>query len=184
MSKVTKAKKHLNNEDLEKKIKQTVGFWRVQKWLIIQNAVNFPRKAEEIAKHLAVSKSLVNKTVSEFNKQGESAIETIGKGGRKNSYMTIEEETNFINSYISEAQKGQIITAEEIKEDFERAIGEKVHKTTIYRLLNRHNWRKIVPMSFHPKKDKKAQEYFKKTSVTRQAKLLKTMILIKAKSLL
>src|ERR1035438_1359569 len=109
MGKVTKAKKHLSNEELEKKIKQTVGFWRVQKWLIIYNAVNFPRKAEEIANHLAVSKSLVNKTVSEFNKQGASAIDTIGKGGRKNSYMTIEEETNFINAYISEAQKGQVI---------------------------------------------------------------------------
>jgi transposase len=167
MGKVTKAKKHLSNEELEKKIKQTVGFWRVQKWLIIYNAVNFPRKAEEIANHLAVSKSLVNKTVSEFNKQGASAIDTIGKGGRKNSYMTIEEETNFINAYISEAQKGQVITAGEIKEDFEKAIGKKVHKTSIYRLLDRHNWRKIVPLPFHPKKDKEAQEHFKKTSGTK-----------------
>jgi len=167
MSKVTKAKKHLTNEELEKKIKETVGFWRVQKWLIVYNAVNFPRKAEEIAKHLAVSKSLVNKTVSEFNKQGVSAIDTIGKGGRKNSYMTIEEETKFINAYISEAQKGQVITVGEIKEDFEKAVGNKVHKTSIYRLLERHNWRKIVPLSFHPKKNKEAQEHFKKTSGTK-----------------
>lgn len=167
MSKVTKAKKHLNNAELELKIRQTVGFWRVQKWLIVYNAVNFPRKSEEIAKHLAVSKSLVNKTVSEYNKQGASAIDTKGKGGRKNSYMTIEEETKFMNTYISEAQKGQVITAGEIKEDFEKEIGKKVHKTTIYRLLERHNWRKIVPLSFHPKKNKEAQAHFKKTSGTR-----------------
>jgi len=34
MDKVTKVKNHLSNDELEKKIKETVGFWRVQKWLI------------------------------------------------------------------------------------------------------------------------------------------------------
>jgi len=164
MSKVTKAKDYLSNEELEKKIKQTVGFWRVQKWLIVYNAVNFPRKSEEIANHLAVSKSLVNKTISEYNRKGASSIDTIGKGGRKNFYMTIEEENKFINSYISKAQQGLIITKGEIKEDFEKLIGKEVHKTSIYRLLDRHNWRKLVPRSFHPKTDKEAQENFKKTS--------------------
>jgi transposase len=164
MSKVTKAKSHLSSEELEKKIKQTIGFWKVQKWLIVYNAINYPRKSDEIAKHLAVSKSLVNKTISEFNKHGATAIETVGKGGRKNSYMTVEEETKFISAYISEAQKGHIVTAGKIKEDFEKVVGKKVHKTSIYRLLERHNWRKIVPRSFHPKKDKEAQEDFKKTS--------------------
>jgi transposase len=170
MSKVTKAKGHLNNRELEKKIKQTVGFWRVQKWLIVYNALNYPRQSEEIAKHLAVSKSLVNKTISEYNRFGASSIETIGKGGRKNAYLEIEQEKDFINSYISKAQKGHIVTALEIKEGFEKLIGKKVHKTTIYRLLKRHNWRKLVPRSFHPKKDIEKQEAFKKTLKT---KLLK-----------
>ena len=56
------------------------------------------------------------------------------------------------------------MTDEAIKEGFEKAIGKKVHKTSIYRLLERHNWRKIVPLPFHPKKDKEAQKHFKKTS--------------------
>ncbi|NLP20407.1 MAG: helix-turn-helix domain-containing protein, partial [Bacteroidales bacterium] len=49
MGKVTKVKNHLSNDELEKKIKETVGFWRVQKWLIIYNAQNYPRTSEEIA---------------------------------------------------------------------------------------------------------------------------------------
>lgn len=163
MGKVSKAKKHLSDAELKKKIKETVGFWRVQKWIIIYNAVNYPRKSSEIANHLAVSKSLVNKTISEYNKRGAAAIDTIGKGGRKNSYMTLDEEQSFMNSYISKAQKGQIATASEIKDMFEKKVGKQVHKTTIYRLLERHNWRKIVPRSFHPNKDKNAQEAFKKT---------------------
>jgi transposase len=165
MGKITKIKTSFSETELIGKIKQTIGFWRVQKWLIIYNAVNYPRKAETIANHLAVSVSLVHKTISEFKKNGEKSIETVGKGGRKNSYLSLDEEKEFMNSFIEQAQLGQIATTSEIKEKFENKIGEKVHKTTIYRLLERHQWRKIVPLPFHPKQDKKVQEEFKKTSV-------------------
>jgi transposase len=165
MSKITRVKTNYLEIELINKIKQTVGFWRVQKWLIIYNAKFFPRKAEEIANHLAVSVSLVHKTISEFNRNGSKSIETIGKGGRKNSYLTLDQEKKFMNSFIQQATQGQIATAGEIKEEFEKIIGKKVHKTTIYRLLERHQWRKIVPLPIHPKQDKKVQEEFKKTFV-------------------
>jgi len=67
MRKITKAKPILSNEEIQNKIKETVGFWRVQKWLIVHNALNYPRNSTEIANHLLVSKSLVHKTISEFN---------------------------------------------------------------------------------------------------------------------
>jgi transposase len=164
MSKVTKAKSHLSNDELTKRIKETTGFWKVQKWLIVYNAKNYPRVAEEIANHLAVSTSLVHKTISEYNRKGESSINTIGKGGRKNFHLTIAEEIKFMQKYQLMAEKGQISTANQIKEDFEKLVGKGVNKSVIYRLLERHNWRKIVPLPYHPKKDKEAQELFKKTS--------------------
>lgn len=163
MSKKTKAKAHLSSYEIEQKIKTTVGFWRVQKWLIIYNALNYPRSAEEIAKPLAVSVSLVHKTISEYNRYGATAIETKGKGGRRNSYLTLDEEREFMKGFILKAQKGYIATAGEIKEALEKIIGMTVHKTTIYRLLERNGWRKVVPLPHHPKKDKQAQEDFKKT---------------------
>lgn len=167
MYKVTKAKNHLNKKELIKKIKETVGFWRVQKWLIVYNALNYPRPAEEIANQLAVSKSLVHKTISKYNRDGILAIDTVGRGGRKNSHLTLDEENVFMQKYFSMAEKGQIATANQIKEDFEALIGQVVNKSVIYRLLQRHKWRKIVPRSFHPKSDKKAQEDFKKTLGTK-----------------
>jgi Winged helix-turn helix len=33
----------------------------------------------------------------------------------------------------------------------------------MYRLLNRHGWRKLVPRPVHPKANKEEQEQFKKT---------------------
>lgn len=165
MSKITRAKAHLTNDIIQQKIKSTVGFWRVQKWLIIHNAQNHPRHSQEIADHLAISKSMVNKTISEYNRYGATSIETKGKGGRYHSYLTTKEEQNFMEEFISQAQKGQIATAGQIKEAYEKLIGKSVHKTTIYRLLDRNGWRKIVPLPSHPLKDSQAQEDFKKTSV-------------------
>lgn len=165
MGKITRAKAHLQNEKIQQKIKSTVGFWRVQKWLIIHNALNYPRHSQEIAKHLSVSKSLVHKTISEYNRFGAASIETKGKGGRYHSYLSSQEEQQFMEGFISQAQKGQIATAGQIKEAYEIRIGKPVHKTTIYRMLERIGWRKVVPLPSHPHKDKEAQEAFKKTLI-------------------
>jgi transposase len=165
MRKITKAKEHLTNEVIQQKIKNTVGFWRVQKWLIIYNALNYPRSSQEIANHMSVSVSLVHKTVSEYNRFGAPSIETKGKGGRYHSYMTSEEEQLFMEGFITQAKSGQIATVDEIKEAYENRIGKKVHKTTIYRILERNGWRKIVPMPHHPHSSKEARETFKKTSI-------------------
>lgn len=160
MAKVTKLECSLSNSEIEKRIKETTGFWRVQKWLIVYNAKNYPRKAEDIAKHLNVSRHLVNKTVFEFKRKGAESIDTVGKGGRKNCYMSFEEEVDFLAKYFEAAKSGQISTVAEIKTDFEEVVGKEVANSTIYRLLNRHNWRKIVPRSRHPKANIEQQNDF------------------------
>lgn len=45
--------------------------------------------------------------------------------------------------------------------DFEKT-GHPIHKTSIYRLLKRHNGRKITPRPKHPKSKEEQQEKFKK----------------------
>ncbi|HEY6406604.1 MAG TPA: winged helix-turn-helix domain-containing protein, partial [Ktedonobacteraceae bacterium] len=42
-------------------------------------------------------------------------------------------------------------------------VGHEVAESTIYRLLGRHGWRKLMPRPTHPKASKEAQEQFKKT---------------------
>ena len=49
-----------------------------------------------------------------------------------------------------------------IKKAYEQELGKSVPKSTVYRMLARHNWRKIVPRPRHPKADIEAQEAFKK----------------------
>jgi transposase len=164
MGKVTKSIPHLSKEEIQSKIKTTVGFWRVQKWLVIWNALVDPRPAGEIALHTGLAEQSVHNLISNYNRLGPEAVEGPGKGGRRRCYLSWEEEAAFLETFRQAAVSGQVATAQEIKEALERRIGQKVHKTTVYRLLKRHGWRKVVPRPFHVDAVKEEQEAFKKTS--------------------
>jgi Winged helix-turn helix len=43
-----------------------------------------------------------------------------------------------------------------------RRCGHETSKSTIYKLLARHGWRKLMPRPFHPKRDIAAQNAFRK----------------------
>ncbi len=84
-------------------------------------------------------------------------------GGRRHGYMTFEQERDFLSRFLEKASDGGILVVSEIKRDFEALVGHKVAKTTIYRMLDRHDWRTIIPRPRHPNSDPEAQEGFKKT---------------------
>jgi len=84
-------------------------------------------------------------------------------GGRRYGYMTVKQENQFLSQYFEQASHGGVLVVSEIKRAFEALVGHKVAKTTIYRMLDRHDWRKIMPRPRHPKSDPKAQGGFKKT---------------------
>lgn len=163
MGNITKAANHLSVEDLKAKIKKTTGFWRVQRWLVVYNAFIDPRPAKDIAKHTGLAVGTVHNIISGYNKHGPSFIETVGKGGRRRSYIKLKEEGNFLESFRVKAASGELVTIKEIKDKYESKVGKRVNKTTIYRLLNRHGWRKLIPRPHHVGGNKEAQETFKKT---------------------
>lgn len=144
---VTQAFPDLELETVKQKVKKAAKYWDRQKWLVIYNAMIDPRPAAEIARHVGVSKGLVRQVIQQYNRQGEAALATPGKGGRRNCYLSREQERKLIESFKEKASKGQIATAKEIKNVYEQKIGHQVHKMTIYRLLERHQWHKIVTLS-------------------------------------
>ena len=66
--------------------------------------------------------------------------------------------------FFEQARVGSISTAAQIKQAFEAQVGHEVAESTIYRLLDRHGWRKLVPRPVHPKADPAEQATFKKTA--------------------
>lgn len=167
MSRVSRALPHLSAELVKQKFRTAKNFWQQQKWLVVYNALVDPRAAEEIAKHTGVSVSTVHQVISEYNRYAETAIETPGRGGRRSSYLSLAEEYDFLSGFIAQAKQGKISTRAMIQSAFEQRVGERVAPSTIYRLLERHQWHKLVPRPHHPEAELEAQAAFKQTSLSK-----------------
>ena len=118
----------------------------------------------KIAESTALSQSSVANFQSRFFHGGVQALLQKPRGGRFHQYLSIEEEGDLLHEFLEKAEAGQILVIAEVKEAYERAVGRTVARSTIYRVLERHGWRKIMPRPRHPKSDPQVQEDFKKTS--------------------
>jgi transposase len=165
MARVTRVAPHLTLEEVKQKLDTATKPWLRQRWLVIYTALLAPRPAQQIAIQIGTSRPFVSKIASLYKRFGPQGLETVGKGGRRNEYLSKDEEKAFLEPFIEQAAKSQIVTTKLIKQAFEQHVGQEVDESTIYRLLQRHQWRKIVPRPVHPKADPEEQETFKKTSV-------------------
>ena len=95
-------------------------------------------------------------------------------GGRRRQNMTIEQEREFLAPFIEQARNGGILVVGQIKAALDKRLGRTVALSSTYNLLQRHNWRKLVPDKRHPKSDPAAQEEWEKNSLTPSAKSSKT----------
>ena len=84
-------------------------------------------------------------------------------GGRRSGYLTVAQERQFLSEFLDQATHGGILAVSKIQEAFELKVGHKVAQSTIYRMLDRHDWRTIIPRPRHPNSNTEAQEGFKKT---------------------
>lgn len=161
---VTKAVHHFSVEEVKKRMDEATRPLYRKRWRIIYHALVDPQPAEEIALHCGVAKDTVHKLISRYNRFGLAAIETPGKGGRKRCYLTLAQERQFLQPFFERARKGEIATCSEIHAAYETRIDGSADESTIYRLLARHRWRKVIPRPKHPKAEREQQEAFKKTS--------------------
>jgi len=85
-------------------------------------------------------------------------------GGRRRQNMTFDEEQNLLAPFFDKAKEGGILIVTPIKIAYEEKTGKNVAESTIYRMLARHNWRKLAPDRRHPKSNPALQEEYKKNS--------------------
>ena len=163
MGKVSRAAPHLSIKEVKGQLRASVDFWTRQKWAVIYTALVDPRPATAIALQLGVSVPFVHKIISVYNRCGPCALETPGTGGRRHQYLTIAEEQRFIEPFLQRAATAEIATISHIKDAVEAQVHHAVHKTPIYRLLDRHGWRKIAPRAKPPEATSDIQAEFKKT---------------------
>ena len=90
-----------------------------------------------------MSLTTVRRVVSTYKQRGVSALETPGQGGRRHQYLTLEQESAFLQPFLARAARGEMVTAAEIKLAFEEETKQPVALSSIYRLLDRHGWRQL-----------------------------------------
>ncbi len=119
--------------------------------------------AAQIAQLLGWSTATVHVIHSRWAKEGDVIFDLRGRGGRRHQHLSAEQEQQLLAPFISRAEAGGMLNVAEIQQAFQQRVGKEVAPSTIYRLLDRHGWRKVVPRPRHPKADVQAQGAFKKT---------------------
>jgi transposase len=117
---------------------------------------------DQIATAVGLSCNTVRCLHSRFRLYGVEALSGVGRGGRRRQNLSVEQEDEVLRPFLEEAGIGGILVVNPIKIAYEQAVGHTVPKSTVYRLLARHSWRKLAPRPRHPKASSEAQEEFKK----------------------
>jgi len=119
--------------------------------------------ADQVATAIGWHPNSVRKLQARYFKEGEVALRRGGKGGRYFQNLTLEEERQLLQEFLAQSEAGGILEVSRVKASYERAWGRQVPKSTVYRMLARHGWRKVLPRPRHPKSDAATQVAFKKT---------------------
>ena len=91
--KVTRAKGHLSEAEIDQRISKIKDYWRVRRWLIIRHALVDPSQATEIGKRFNVSKQMVSNLIS-------NSIKFTNRNG--NIYLKINQLNGIIELIIED----------------------------------------------------------------------------------
>ena len=120
--------------------------------------------ALQIAEMIQVSKQAVWLWVGQYKRGGQDQLERKGRGGRRWFYLSWAEEETFLRSLETQGLGGEFITARQIRDQLQKAVGKEITLAYVYKLLHRHGWRKIGPQTQQGKANRKARKEIKKTS--------------------
>jgi transposase len=118
----------------------------------------------QIATATGLSVNSVRVLHSRFLRQGDAClIGRPGRGGIRRALIPIEQQRDFLARYKDDAARGLVLSVGQIKGDYERLLGHTVSLASIYRMMGRIGWRKVVPRPYHPKKKPDSEQAFKKS---------------------
>jgi transposase len=83
---------------------------------------------------------------------------------RNRAKVTLEQEAAVLDKVLHDAHLGGVVIIPRLKPLIERELGQTMALSGLYRMLHRHNWRKLAPDTQHPKGDPQARDAWKKNS--------------------
>ena len=116
---------------------------------LIKRAEGESRETAGIASGLSLNQ--ISFLTAKYMNEGIESI--VGQHYASHNWnMSYNEESALLEQFRLAAENGQVISVSEIKEAYDKVLGRVTNKTQIYNVLRRHNWRKVMPRSKHPKK--------------------------------
>ena len=109
------------------------------------------KKAAEIAEATGFHENSIPRIMKRYRDGGLEAISENNYGGNRRN-MTVEEEAEILKPFKERAERGEIIEVGEIEAAYQAKVDHPIGNSQIYFVLKRHNWRKVMPRSRHPKK--------------------------------
>jgi len=109
------------------------------------------KKDTEIAEKLGYTRKHISKLCADFKNQGATAYGKHKYGGNSQAVDT-EKEKEILDRFREKAEAGQVVTAADIKRAFDEYRGKDTGRGYIYMLLDRHEWRMVMPRGKHPQK--------------------------------
>jgi transposase len=133
-------------------------------WLRVEGGMS----AAGISRAVKWSAHTVRVVQRRFIESGAGSFADRKRGRKTPPRMTFQEEETFLAEFNAAAAEASVLVAGEIKAAWEARLGRTVHKSTLYRMLKRHGWRKVAPRPRHPRQDPEAAEAFKKGATRRR----------------
>lgn len=131
---------------------------------------------ERIAAVTGLSVNTVRVLHSRFLREGEAVlVDRPGRGGRRRSLLSPDEQAALLKKHVQAAGEGHLVEAGSFKREYEALVGHAIAATTVYRLLAKAGWRKIVPRPSHPGKQPEAEAAFKKSTRTSSRRKKRTL---------
>jgi transposase len=149
---------------LAERLKQADSHAQYQRIQCVLIRATLGSSAAQIAQLLGWSTATVHVMHSRWAKQGDSIFDVKPRGGRRHQHLTPEQEKELLAPFVQRAEAGGMLGVAEIVQAYRQRCGQEVARSTVYRLLQRHGWRKVMPRPRHPKADVAAQAAFKRTA--------------------
>ena len=118
---------------------------------------------EQTATALGVGRATVARLQTRFRRSSDSILPTRSAwGGRRRALLSREQEEAFMATWKSQAEAGELVVLTPLRAALDRQLGRRVKPSVVYRLVQRHRWRKVAPDTRHPKADPAVQAQWKK----------------------
>ena len=133
--------------ETEKKKTQSARMYRKLEVLALRGS---GKTNEEIASITGYSTDRASRLVSEYCRNGIEYFKEEHRKGGNNRNMGLEEEKAFLKQFEEAAESGKQLTVADVFKAY-REIRPNAHQSTVYKLIHRHEWRKVSPRPKHPK---------------------------------